>query len=786
MSKKVLHLLVNAHLDPVWLWDWREGLNEGIATCRTMLKLLQEYPEFRFIRGESSIYEQLEKYDPESFAAIGELVKTGRWDIVGGNYVQSDTNLPSTATLLKQYEEGKRYFQEKFNFDVKVAWAPDSFGHSAGFPEIYAASGFKYFAFTRCVSMLPDLSKSPVFYWRGAAGSKILTLFDAISYCYCNARYDLNARLDNALKLAPQFQTRHLPLFYGLGNHGGGSSRRHIEDILAWRERHADEIEVKFSTLHGFFADCEAEEEEYQEYRGEFNFCLRGCSASAAKIKSRFRKAENAVRRAEIVTHSIANFLNAPEPDLKNQWRDLLFNTFHDILPGTSIERANLEQIEWLDQVSHQCRTLEYDAMNKLVQKLDIQVKTPAHDQPEAVPFLVFNPRPVAYEATVELECNMDYRPLDDYRNRASEVPFEVLDENGKPLFFQTLMHEHNAFMDSPWRRRILTRLALPPGGWRLITLGYTPQPEAVEAPQSRVGASENMIFNEFYQVEVNLGQCGLQVKRHGEAVFAAKGLEFALFEDRFGSWGAMDENPEGWRCTKRLSSWRVKEYKVLESGPERAALFVVLSGDTSQVRLTISLDRGIDRVRLAGHIIYQERVARLCLVMDSMTEAITYQVPGGACERTVCGDVPGGRWLKSGSYGIANSVSCSFANIPEEFFAVNLIRGCRSASSADEADHLVSERPITDYGDHHFELILTTAEAVEAEAEILELAPVQVMAWTHKGEIAPQPQSLLEVTGAQMLSWNALQSTQGGSAKIRIGAQERVFDLAPWEIIKI
>ncbi|MFH1498450.1 MAG: hypothetical protein ABII82_11545, partial [Verrucomicrobiota bacterium] len=116
-----LHLIGSAHLDPVWLWDWREGMNEGIATCRAMADLLEEFPEFRFIRGEAAIYAHVERHAPALFERIGGLVAEGRWDVVGGNWIQPDTNLPCTEALLRQFSRGKGYFRKKFGVEVTAA-----------------------------------------------------------------------------------------------------------------------------------------------------------------------------------------------------------------------------------------------------------------------------------------------------------------------------------------------------------------------------------------------------------------------------------------------------------------------------------------------------------------------------------------------------------------------------------------------------------------------------------------------------------------------------------------
>src|SRR5688500_1887948 len=133
--KTVIHVIPNAHLDPVWLWDWREGMNEALTTIRTILNLMDEFPELTFIRGEAAIYQHVEKVDPDTFRRIRQRIEDGRWDVVGGTVIQMDTNLPCTEVIDRHFETGKRYFRERFGKEVTVAWAADSFGHSGGLPE---------------------------------------------------------------------------------------------------------------------------------------------------------------------------------------------------------------------------------------------------------------------------------------------------------------------------------------------------------------------------------------------------------------------------------------------------------------------------------------------------------------------------------------------------------------------------------------------------------------------------------------------------------------------------
>ena len=234
--KKTIHLIGNAHLDPVWLWDRREGLNEGITTVRTMLDLMDEFPEMTFIRGESAIYQHVEKYDPHTFARIKKMVKAGRWDVVGGTFIQPDTNLPCAETLVRQYAHGQRYFKSRFGKAVTAGWQADSFGHTAGLPEILAASGINFFAFSRPSYKVVTLAEH-AFWWVGDGGARILAQ-RAPTVSYQNERYNMLELLDEVMKVHAASRLENIPCFYGLGNHGGGPSRRHLLEIRDWAAKH--------------------------------------------------------------------------------------------------------------------------------------------------------------------------------------------------------------------------------------------------------------------------------------------------------------------------------------------------------------------------------------------------------------------------------------------------------------------------------------------------------------------------------------------------------------------
>ncbi len=245
------HLIANSHLDPVWLWDWREGLNEAITTVRTILDLMDEDPKMTYIRGESALYRHIEETDPETFQRIVRQVEAGRWDLVGGTHVQPDTNLAGIETLARQYTEGQRYFQSRFGRKVTVAWQADSFGHTAGLPEVMAAAGIDSFAFTRPDSKVFPLEE-PAFWWEGKSGVRILAYRPLVGW-YGTERDEITRRLDGLLSAGRCSSLKNVACFYGVGNHGGGPTRRQLLEIRAWAETHPD-VKVIHSGLHPFFA----------------------------------------------------------------------------------------------------------------------------------------------------------------------------------------------------------------------------------------------------------------------------------------------------------------------------------------------------------------------------------------------------------------------------------------------------------------------------------------------------------------------------------------------------
>jgi len=717
MPRFVFHLLANAHLDPVWLWDWREGLNEGLTTCATILDLMEEEPELTFIRGEAAIYAHIEQTDPALFARIRSRIEEGRWDVVGGTWIQPDTNLPATETLLRQFDVGRGYFASRFGKRAvpTVAWAADSFGHSAGLPDILRASGMEAIMFCRPQKEIVPISK-PVFWWEGCGGSRILACRPLAPYL--SEHGEVPELLDAALAAAADQGLVNIAFPYGVGNHGGGPTRRQLRDIAAWAGKHP-EVRVEHSGMHRFFREIRRElKSKHSEFlpthHGELNFCLRGCYASVAKFKFAYRRMEAGIVRAETTSTILGAALEQRRHDFTASWLGVLFNSFHDILPGSSIERAYEDQMAQVGLVAAESQAAEFAALNQLANRVDTSVRKPGADRPSGVPVLLWNPHPRPFEGPVEIETSIDYRPVAEYLNRGNELPLRLLDARGRPASFQTIATEHAAFEASPWRKRIVTKVKIPALGWTVLEMGWVEGFSPPKAKNPATAPKSGTIENGIYRATAQKGAKGLDIFLRGKPLFPDGGLSVATFADPWGSWGGMEEEAESFTFGKPTKTWTISEVETLESGPERAALWVRFSGGDSRLDLTIQLCRERAAVDFKARLFVNERASRIKLILPRGGDA-EFEVPGGSVVRRPCGEVPGGRWVRvtgrEGSLGFASDGLYSF-DVTRDAFRPTLARATRYAATLRMDAREKLWVPAVDAGELCFQFLLQPGDA--------------------------------------------------------------------------
>lgn len=720
------HIIPNAHIDPVWLWDKAEGLNQAVRTFRSVLDLMDEFPFLTFMRGEAVLYRHLEENDPVTFRRVLTRIREGRWEVVGGTYLQSDTNLPRFETLAKNFEIGLEYCQTHLGVRPRVAWAADSFGHCAGLPDVMATAGMENFAFTRPFpATLP--TPKPAFWWRGPSGARVLCYRPEVGW-YGTRRPEMPQRLDDTLADAATRDLDNVPVFIGVGDHGGGPSRQMVRQVVAWAKAHP-EVRVEWSGLHRFFDALRAEaaakggDAFFPEITGELGYTLRGCYSSCARLKFAFRRAESELATAETAVEcsqiinvhksSLHNNINAnggasrpgepakmilpidgnedcrlvnkcgqlsqssigsnPRPSLSSAWRTLLFNSFHDILPGSCIERAAEEQLRELGAVGAAAKDATLAALNALALKADTSVPRPRGDHPAALPFLLFNPHPWEFRGQVELEGCIDDNAFYFDPDGKRQAPLVVRDPAKRRIPFQIVRTEAE-FGDVAWRSRVVVNARVPANGFAVYTLGWnvgekgewftndhchtgsqvtnpnSVNPDNPVHPVKKTCASaapRGTVSSGRFTVSARKGADGIRILRDGKPWLKGRGLQALLFRDPKGSWG--DDDARQYDESTPPVAWKVEHAEVTEIGPLRSALFVRLAGERSWLELTLRLTAGRDAIDCDARLLWSERGARLKLSIPCGAVAGDYAVPGAVVRRPAStGEVPGGSWVRA------------------------------------------------------------------------------------------------------------------------------------------
>ena len=342
-----VHLIFNAHIDPIWLWPWQAGVDEVLATCRSACDRLDAHPDMKFSRGEAWVYHQVERLDPALFRRITKFIKQGRWEIVGGWWIQPDCNAPSGFALEHQIDQGKRYFLDRFGQFPAVGYNVDSFGHAATLPGYLRAAGQRYYVMMRPQEHEMELP-ARLFRWRGYEGGP-----EVITFRIARA-YQLREMNENHLRAA----TQGLPdgiddtmCFVGVGNHGGGPTERQI----AWLRQHWDAfpgLTLEFSTPARYFQAITRRARKLPLVTGELQMHAIGCYTVHRAVKTSLRRAEHLLDAADRLRAKLPAAARRDLPALQDHWRCVAFHQFHDTLGGTCLPSAYPAVLDQLGGVS--------------------------------------------------------------------------------------------------------------------------------------------------------------------------------------------------------------------------------------------------------------------------------------------------------------------------------------------------------------------------------------------------------------------------------------------------
>lgn len=757
-THRKIHLIGNAHLDPVWLWRWQEGLAEVKATFRSALDRMQEFPEFIFTCAGAAYYRWVEENAPDMFAEIQARVREGRWVIAGGWWVQPDCNIPSGESFVRHGLYSQRYFQDRFGVMAKVGYNVDSFGHSGMLPQILSKSGMPYYVYMRPGEEEKDLPYN-LFWWESRDGSKVMTFKIPFSYShgYDGFEHDMDDLADEMMKfhatlflerkfagLRKLAEKRGIDLmgFYGVGNHGGGPTIKNLELIRRLMDEWGGDCLVH-SSPNQYFEEINAQELDIPTVREDLQHHARGCYAAHSEIKESNRRAEHAALSAEKAAALAGILLDYPYPGdrLRRAWQLIMFNQFHDILGGCSIKEAYTDARESMGEALH----ISAEIRNASLQRISWAIDTMGADAVavdkerdwqiwdlagRGAPLVVFNP--LSWLVDVPIQVNKDVAG--------------VFDENGNPLAVQRVRGSRTNFNDK-WDTLFIGNV--PAMGYRVFFIHADTAPDI--SIDHDVSAGTPLLENEYMALtfERETGYIkSLYDKKNSIEVFSHCGaVPIVIDESGCDTWahGVSSFRNEVGRFTGA-------EYRLLEKGPLRTRLRVTSRYHLSTLQQDFILygDRPEIEVRVKLDWRERHRMLKLSFPVYVAYPIATYEIPYGFIERPVNGEEePGQQWIDlSGtlgggalpSFGLAviNDAKYSY-DVKDNDIRMTVVRSPIYADHFGERDEYCE---YMDQGVQEFKYILLphtgdwTQSGVVKKAYELNVPPVQIIETHHKGAL--------------------------------------------------
>ena len=377
----------HTHIDTAWRWRLLQTRDKAARSFASVLALMREYPDYKFMSPQAQLYEFVRQDYPQLFDEIVSRVKEGRWEAEGSMWVESDTNVISGESLVRQFLVGKRYFRELFGTDSKIMWLPDVFGYSASLPQIMRLADIDYFMTTKISWSETDRMPFDTFLWQGIDGSEVLSHFipsmsehdkaNGFQTTY-NSGLDPDYMINGWRRYANKDLNENWLCSYGHGDGGGGPERSMLENGKRMREgiEGCPRTEPEFSrTFFDRLAEEVRDDPHLPRWRGELYLQFhRGTLTSQARNKRYNRKSEFLMHDCETL-HAISHALTGsayPSDALTEDWKLILLNQFHDILPGSSIAPVYEDSKAQYEQVYADGVELSAKAIASLTARMDL------------------------------------------------------------------------------------------------------------------------------------------------------------------------------------------------------------------------------------------------------------------------------------------------------------------------------------------------------------------------------------------------------------------------------
>ncbi len=663
-TAKSLRLIcaAHAHIDMNWQWGMDETVGIVIDTFQTMLNLMREYPGYVFTQSQASTYEIIEKYAPSMLPEIRQRVREGRWEVAATTWVEPDKNMTNTESQVRHILYTKKYLSELLGIDpdsLALDFEPDTFGHGRCVPEVLARGGVKYYYHCR------GNETEELYRWRAPSGSEVLVLREPNWYLG-PATYDMAAYL-------PQFCRRNGVScglrVYGVGDHGGGPTRRDIERILdmaAWPLM----PEITFGRVDAFFQAVEGKKASFPVADRELNFVFTGCYTTQARIKQANRYGEDRLYDSEALL--AMSRLAGCEPvsvPYDRAWKNVLFNHFHDILPGSGVRETREAALGMAQETNGFCVGNANRALFAMGQKIDTSAFGTAVD-PDSVaegagvgygtakgsdqerafsdtPFqmtqtsrsggrvrayTLFNPTQYDRRETVEMtvwDWELPMHMTSVYDSQKREIPFSVLHGN------------------KDYWRHVFCKLAfvaeVPAFGYATYYVAPAAQARYAEPysePRVHKMTDENLVLENPYLRAAfsrsSMALVSLVEKAAGKELLRGPVCFRLVEENDSGAYSAWIIGTYG-HVTDLNSSCFV-ESEVCAEDPIRQALLYRLSFRASTLRVKIILDATSRVLRFSTEVDWHE-VGR----QGQPTPMLQFHVPYAYEARTVRCDVAGG-----------------------------------------------------------------------------------------------------------------------------------------------
>lgn len=692
-ERKIVHLIGHAHIDPVWLWEWREGFSEVRNTFRSAICLMEKYPDWKFTAGSVYFYELLRDIEPELFEKIRGRVTEGRWEYVGCFYVEPDCNLPCGESFIRHGLFSQLFFERSFGRRAKVGFAPDSFGHTGSLPQILKKLGIDYYVFMRpSPPREKKYEEGTTFIWESPGGFNVVA--SVIPESYGGDVKEVLKKINN-ISSYPYWVKgqKNFLCFFGVGNHRGGPTAETLEAIFELKKS-TQLLSIEFSTLEEYFEKVLESSVSLPKIFGGLYHHARGCYSVYSTVKRLNRETEHFLITAEkfATLGWTLGYFDYPTDELEKAWKLLLFCQFHDILAGTSIKKAYDDVKDFFGY----SRCVSREFTNKFIQMVSKEINTEKYE----TPIIFFNPLPWSVSEVVSIS---------EFVGRNVDGEIEFTDDQGKCVPYQIVSG------DRPGGKEFALLVKVPSMGYRVFSVRKRNKRRSrasipKESVQVLYRVTEDILENQWWRVI-------LDNKSGGVRTIIDKGLGIEVVKHSFLPVPILDSS-DTW--SHDIDEFRVEagSFTLVDSylqdlGEILARYIQIFEFASSKVIQKITVYSGLPYIDIKLDILWNERyIALKWKVNTNFTNGTaTYEIPFCVEVREPTGgEEPAHQWIDlSGKidtydYGVSIITDSNYGyDIKDNIMRVTLLRSPAYAHHDPVRVDAKNVYPIIDQGVHTF-----------------------------------------------------------------------------------